>query len=104
NEVRTSALERPLAAMDELLGDGYPVFLTGDFNEPSSLDYTGDAVGTRKEITEPVAWPVSEALFDHGFRDSYREVHDDPVAVPAITQERTGEGSEPLVAARPPRS
>ena len=104
NEVRTSALERPLAAMDELLGDGYPVFLTGDFNEPSSLDYTAEAVGTRKEITEPVAWPVSEALFDHGFRDSYREVHDDPVAVPAITQERTGERIDYVYAAGPSKT
>jgi endonuclease/exonuclease/phosphatase family metal-dependent hydrolase len=101
NEVRTEALERPMAAMAELLDEGYPVFLTGDFNQPSSLDYTAEAVGTRKEITAPVPWPVSEALFDLGFRDSYREIHDDPVAEPAITQERSGERIDYVYAAGP---
>ena len=99
--VRTSALERPAAAMAELIDGGYPVFLTGDFNEPSSLDYTADAVGTRKEITEPVAWPVSEKLFDLGFRDSYREVHPDPVEDPAITQQSSGERIDYVYAAGP---
>jgi hypothetical protein len=101
NEVRTDSLERPMAAMADLLDQGYPVFLTGDFNEPSSLDYTEEAVGTRKEISEPVAWPVSEALFDLGFRDTYREIHPDPVKVPAITQERTGERIDYVYAAGP---
>ena len=99
--VRTSALERPAAAMAELIDGGYPVFLTGDFNEPSSLDYTADAVGTRKEIKEPVAWPVSEKLFDLGFRDSYREVHPDPVEDPAITQKSSGERIDYVYAAGP---
>ena len=101
NEVRTSALERPVEAMGGLLDAGYPVFLTGDFNQPSSLDYTEEAVGTRKEITEPVAWPVSEELFDMGFRDTYREIHPDPVAEPAVTQERTGERIDYAYAAGP---
>ena len=93
-----------MAAMDALLDEGYPVFLTGDFNEPSSLDYTEEAVGTRKEITEPVAWPVSETLFDLGFRDTYREIHPDPVADPAITQERTGERIDYVYAAGPSKT
>ena len=101
NEVRTASLDEPMAAMGELLDQGYPVFLTGDFNQPSSLDYTEEAVGTRKEITEPVAWPVSEALFDLGFRDTYREINPDPVAKPAITQEKTGERIDYVYAAGP---
>ncbi|HET6830807.1 MAG TPA: endonuclease/exonuclease/phosphatase family protein, partial [Solirubrobacterales bacterium] len=101
DEVRTSALERPIEAMGELLDAGYPVFLTGDFNQPSSLDYTEEAVGTRKEITEPVPWPVSEALFDLGFRDTYREEHPDPVAEPAITQDSSGERIDYVYAAGP---
>jgi len=101
NEVRTSAMERPIEAMSGLLDDGYPVFLTGDFNQPSSLDYTEEAVGTRKEITEPVAWPVSEELFDLGFRDSYREVHPDPVEDPGITQDSSGERIDYVYAAGP---
>ncbi len=100
NQVRTAALERPLAAMKGLIDDGYPVFLTGDFNEPSSLDYGAETVGSRKGIDEPVAWPVSEALLDAGFRDSYREVHPDPVAVPGNTHE-SGERIDYVYAAGP---
>ena len=59
NEVRTSAMEQPFAAMEDLLADGYPIFLTGDFNQPSSLDYTEATAGSRPEIPEPVAWPVA---------------------------------------------
>ena len=50
NEVRTSAMERPMDAMTGLIDDGYPIFLTGDLNEPSTLDYTAETVGTRKGI------------------------------------------------------
>ena len=101
NRVRTSAMEAPFAAMSELLDDGYPVFLTGDFNQPSSLDYVEETVGTRPEIPEPVAWPVSEKLFDLGFRDTYREKHPDPVKDPGTTQERTGERIDYVYAAGP---
>ena len=100
NEVRTMALERPLAAIEELIDDGYPVLLTGDFNQPSSLDYGAETVGTRKGIDEPVPWPVSEQLLAAGFRDSYREAHPDPVAVPGNTHE-TGERIDYVYAAGP---
>jgi len=100
NEVRTAALERPLAAIGRLVDAGYPVFLTGDFNEPSSLDYGADTIGTREGIDEPVPWPVSEKLLDLGFRDSYREVHPDPVAVPGETHE-SGERIDYVYAAGP---
>ncbi len=100
NEVRTSAMEQPFAAMEDLLADGYPIFLTGDFNQPSSLDYTEATAGSRPEIPEPVAWPVSEALFDIGFRDSYREAHPDPVEDPGVTH-RSGERIDYVYAAGP---
>ena len=91
NEVRTSALAKPLRAMADLTEQGYPVFLTGDLNQPSSLDYSEEAVGTREVIEEPVPWPVSEALLGLGFRDSYREVHPDPVKTPGVTHLPTQE-------------
>ncbi len=62
-----------------------PVFLTGDFNSPSHLDWTPAVDAVREEVRYPVVWPVSAALADAGFRDSYREVHPDPVAVPGFT-------------------
>ena len=100
NEVRTSAMEEPFAAMSELLENGYPIFLTGDFNQPSSLDYVEETAGSRPEIPEPVAWPVSEKLFELGFRDSYREAHPDPVEDPGTTH-RSGERIDYVYAAGP---
>ena len=44
---------------------------------------------------------MSEELFGVGFRDTYREIHPDPVAEPAITQERTGERIDYVYAAGP---
>ena len=101
NEVRTSAFETSFDHMAQLTADGYPVFATGDFNQPSSLDYTEETVGTRDGIDEAVPWPVSERLFDLGFRDSYREIHPDPVAEPAITQDSTGDRIDYVYAGGP---
>ncbi|MEU9152141.1 HAD-IA family hydrolase [Streptomyces sp. NPDC048417] len=56
------------------IGDGpVPVVLVGDFNCPSHLDWTD------------VEWPVTKAAEEAGFRDSYREVHPDPVTAPGHT-------------------
>jgi endonuclease/exonuclease/phosphatase family metal-dependent hydrolase len=104
NEVRTHALARPLKAMGELTDEGYPVFLTGDLNEPSGLDYAKETVGKRKGVDRPIRWPVSEALFDLGFRDSYREVHPDPLKTPGITHPRSGERIDYVYANGPART
>jgi endonuclease/exonuclease/phosphatase family metal-dependent hydrolase len=75
-----------LQAMGPALGDGdMPVFLTGDFNSPSHRDWTAAVVDIREEVRYPVRWPVSLALEGAGFRDSYREIHPDPVAAPGFT-------------------
>jgi endonuclease/exonuclease/phosphatase family metal-dependent hydrolase len=68
-----------------LAASGVPVFIGGDFNAPSHLDWTAAAVAARPQLRFPVEWPVSKALADAGFRDSYREMHPDPVANPGIT-------------------
>ena len=85
NEVRTSSMEILLPPLGAVSGAGYPTFLTGDFNEPSSLDYTADTIGTRDGVDEVVPWPVSERLLGIGFRDTFRDVHPDPVANPGLT-------------------
>jgi endonuclease/exonuclease/phosphatase family metal-dependent hydrolase len=85
DEVRTSSMRILLPDLKELAAAGYPTFLTGDFNEPSSLDYTHDTVGMHAGVHEAVSWPVSKALLDIDFRDSYREIHPDPAAVPGNT-------------------
>ncbi len=50
-----------------------------------------------------MAWPVSEKLTDLGFRDSYREIHPDPVADPAFTQ-RSGERIDYVYAGGPSKT
>ena len=55
DELRTNSIRIQTPDMQELAGAGYPVFLTGDFNQPSSLDYTEETIGTRKGITEASA-------------------------------------------------
>ncbi len=50
DEVRTSALDDPLRLMDELIAQGYPVFFTGDHNEPSSLDWTEATAAARPDV------------------------------------------------------
>ncbi|MGW7242749.1 HAD-IA family hydrolase [Streptomyces sp. NPDC054804] len=69
-EVRLGQLREALRR----IGDGaVPVVLVGDFNCPSHLDWTD------------VEWPVTRAAEQAGFRDSYREVHPDPVTAPGHT-------------------
>lgn len=83
-ETRLPAIAEHLAALPGLVAVGIPVVLTGDFNTPSHLDWTGPVVASR-QFPYPVAWPVGAALAEAGFRDSYREAHPDPVARPGMT-------------------
>ena len=85
DEVRTRSIEVLTPSMQALLKEGYPVFLTGDLNQPSSLDYTEKAVGLREGVTEAIPWPVSETLLDIGMRDTFREIYPDPVEHPGLT-------------------
>ncbi len=87
DEVRTRSIRVLTPDVETLIDEGYPVFLTGDLNEPSSLDYTEATIGMREGVDEPVPWPVSEALLATGLRDSFRDIHPDPVAVPGITHD-----------------
>ncbi|MGC4004411.1 MAG: endonuclease/exonuclease/phosphatase family protein [Pirellulales bacterium] len=58
--------------------------VTGDFNEPSCLDWTPATVAGG---THPVSveWPSTKSLSDAGFTDSYRKRHPDPVKSPGMT-------------------
>src|SRR6185312_543149 len=84
-----------LGALPPLAASGMPTFLTGDFNTPSHLDWTAAVSSVRPDVPFPVDWPVSHALADAGFRDSYRAVHPDPVAVPGFTWTPGGPESDP---------
>jgi endonuclease/exonuclease/phosphatase family metal-dependent hydrolase len=83
--LRLPAIRDQLRLLPGLAAAGIPVFLTGDFNTPSHYDWTEAVAAVREEVRYPFDWPVSVALADAGFSDSYRVVHPDPVAVPGFT-------------------
>lgn len=60
-----------------------PVIMLGDFNSGSHLDWTERTKEVHKGLT--IEWPVSKAMIDAGFKDSYRELHIDPLLDPGLT-------------------
>ncbi|MBM6996846.1 discoidin domain-containing protein [Paenibacillus sp. DXFW5] len=76
-------MRNPFSKLPALAGQGMPVFLTGDFNVPSHLDWT-EATKDRY-FGKVVEWPVSKKLDELGMVDSYRSMHPDPAAAPGIT-------------------
>jgi endonuclease/exonuclease/phosphatase family protein len=63
--------------------DSIPVFLMGDFNTPSHLDWTPAA--SALHCGYAIEWPVTLKIEDAGMADSYRDLHPDPVADPGNT-------------------
>ena len=63
--------------------DETPVIMVGDFNMGSHLDWTRDT----KDIHygKIVEWPESKAMAQAGFKDSYRELHINPLLDPGFT-------------------
>lgn len=84
-DTRVPEAEPMAQALGKLAKSGVPVFLTGDFNSPSYLDWTKAAAEKRKEIKFPVEWPASKLFADAGLTDSYRAVRPDPVKDPGLT-------------------
>jgi endonuclease/exonuclease/phosphatase family metal-dependent hydrolase len=74
-----------LEILPPLVEQGIPVFLTGDFNAPAHTDWVPKTVNSRPFLSHAVDWPVSRAVTAAGFRDSWREVHPDPLANPGLT-------------------
>ncbi|MBX3741245.1 MAG: endonuclease/exonuclease/phosphatase family protein [Akkermansiaceae bacterium] len=64
--------------------DTVPVFLTGDFNVPSHLDWTTAASHLHGGVGA-VAWSPSVQVTAAGMTDSFRAVHPDPVKDPGFT-------------------
>ncbi|WP_165042520.1 endonuclease/exonuclease/phosphatase family protein [Dysgonomonas sp. ZJ709] len=77
---RSEAVNSVIADILEVQKEGYPIFLTGDFNEPSCLDWTAKAVEAGL-CKIPVIWPSTKAFIDKGgMQDSYRLFYPDEVS------------------------
>jgi endonuclease/exonuclease/phosphatase family metal-dependent hydrolase len=65
---------------------GLPMFFTGDFNEPSHLDWTAaTAAATPRPFDLKVEYPTSKRIVDAGMTDSLRAVRPDVVNDHAYT-------------------
>jgi endonuclease/exonuclease/phosphatase family metal-dependent hydrolase len=82
---RVTAIEPYIAPATTLAKAGTPTVLSGDFNSPSSLDWTPAMTKRWPQVTDRIVWPAQQALLDAGFSDTYRAVHPDPVARAGIT-------------------
>ena len=65
--------------MSAPLASGSPVFLTGDFNEPSHLDWTQAAADAGLHFGKKVDWPTSQAVANAGLVDSFRQLRPDVI-------------------------
>lgn len=83
-----------LEAVAGPIAEGTPTIFAGDLNSPSHLDWTQEAVdelGWQPPTLDPrgeryvVRWPVTVAMEEAGFRDTFREAHPDPISTPGFT-------------------
>ena len=61
-----------------------PVFVVGDFNEPSHLDWTEEAARAGRHPMK-VEYPNSKAMAKAGFADAYRTAYPDEIKSPGFT-------------------
>ena len=61
-----------------------PVFVVGDFNEPSHLDWTEAAAQSGRHPIK-VEFPTSKVFAKAGFTDAYRMIYPDEMAKPGFT-------------------
>ena len=81
-DTRMSALDPLLPVWKKVIDSGMPLFVTGDFNSPSHLDWTPATVGALPQMKYPVAWPAGLAVEGIGMVDTFRAAHPDPVVDP----------------------
>jgi len=73
-----------LLEIKRVLSDGLPVFLTGDFNEPSFQDWT-EAAAKAGLCQLKVEWPSTKAFVDIGLSDAFRVWYPDEIKYPGKT-------------------
>ncbi len=82
---RVKSAQAFVADAKEEIQKGALVFLAGDLNEPSHLDWQENTKNLRDHCGCVVNWDVSQLLYDNGFKDAYREHYPDAVRYPGFT-------------------
>ena len=83
-DAREESITAMLGELQAVRGEGAAMFVTGDFNEPSPLDWT-EAVCQAGRCPCIVDWPTAAAVLQAGFVDAYRQIHPDPLKAPGYT-------------------
>lgn len=93
-KARAGQVSRMLAELQPALESGFPLFVTGDFNEPSYQDWT-QAVARAGLHPLKVEWPSTKTLVAAGLTDSFRAVYPDEVKRPGHTWTPTTKADDP---------
>ncbi len=84
NRTRGAEVTRLINNIQNFAPSNAPVFVLGDFNEPSHLDWTSRAANVRLHAIK-VAWPASTRLTNIGMKDSWRAVYPNEITNPGDT-------------------
>ena len=82
---RLSEIQPVLGEVNNLRNENIPIFLTGDFNEPSLLDWTAITASSNMHFSKVVEWPVSKLIVESGLADVYRSKFPNPANFPGNT-------------------
>ena len=82
---RLEAVEKFIADAKKEIEKEHIVIIGGDFNEPSHLDWQENTKDLWEHNGAIVEWDCSKALYESGFRDTYREFYPDAVNYPGFT-------------------
>lgn len=82
---RDDAIRQFIADAEKETAQGHLVFIGGDFNEPSHLDWTEATKDSADHRGVVIPWTVSTMLTQAGYKDTYREMYPDPVKNPGYT-------------------
>ena len=82
---RDDGIRAFLQKAQEDLAAGRIVFLGGDFNEPSHLDWIRETKDLYDHHGMIIPWTVTLALDNAGFIDTYRQVYPDVLQYPGFT-------------------
>jgi endonuclease/exonuclease/phosphatase family metal-dependent hydrolase len=83
-KARGAEIAKVLRQVKSIPDKEVPVFVVGDFNEPSHLDWTEVAAKAGRHPIK-VAYPTSTEMAKAGFSDSYRKIYPDEMKNPGLT-------------------
>ncbi len=83
-KARGAAITALLEQINKLPDQDAPVFVVGDFNEPSHLDWTKEAAASGRHPIK-VAYPTSKKMAQAGFADAWRTLYPDELEQPGYT-------------------